>query len=203
MLLRYYNDKTLSDYEREQLLNEVAEKNIKTIYYIVNKQRNFSNMVPLDEMASAGFVGYAKAIDKYDPDRGVKFATFAINCIKNEIRFCLRKERRHYEHNISTNYIKHQDKNGNDLTIEDTLKDESMTPEEQLQHDTLRKLILENLQLLSPIEKYVTIYRFGLDRGITLTQKQIAGLVNMSQANISKIERNCTDKLRDLLSNNF
>jgi len=200
MFDRYYNDTTLTEFEREDLLNEIAKKNIKTIYYIVNKNRNFQGMVSMDELTNAGFVGYAKAIKKYDPSRDVKFSTFAINCIKNEISFCLRTERKHYERNISTNYVKHQDKNGNDLKIEDTLKDESMTPEEQVRHQALRKLILENLDLLSPVEKYVVVYRFGLDRSIVLTQKQIASLVDMSQANISKIERNCIEKLRDLLN---
>lgn len=197
---RYHNDKTLTDFEREDLLNEIAKKNLKTIYYIVNKRRSFENMIPLDEMTNAGFVGYAKAIDKYDPSRGVKFATFAINCIKNEISFCLRKERKHYDHNISTDFVKHHDKNGNDLKVEDTLMDTGMTPEEIVRHQTLQKTIKDNIDLLSPIEKYVITYRYGLDRNITLTQKQIATLVDMSQANISKIERNCLDKLRDLMN---
>ena len=201
MLHRYYNDESLSEYEKDELLNDLAAKNIKTVYYVVNKLRSFQGMVSLDEMASAGMLGYAKAIKSYDPTREVKFSTFAINCIKNEIKFCLRKERKHYDRNISMNYTKHQDKNGNDLTIEDTLPDNSRTPEEELAHKELRKTILKKLNMLMPMEKYVAIYRRGLDRGIKLTQKDIAQYVNMSQANISKIERNCTDKMHDLLRN--
>lgn len=196
---RYHYDKSLTQYEKEQMLNDLASANIKTIYYVVNRLRHFDKMVSLDEMVSAGLVGYAKAIDKYDPSRNVKFATFAINCIKNEISFCLRKERKHYDNNKSSSCVRFRDKNGNDLLIEDTLKDSKPTPEESMQQKSLRKLIFENLELLTPLEKYVVIYRFGLDRGIVLTQKQIANIVDMSQANISKIERNCTDKLRDLM----
>lgn len=200
---RYHYDKSLTPYEKEQMLNDLASANIKTIYYVVNRLRHFQNMVSLDEMVSAGLVGYAKAIDKYDPSRNVKFATFAINCIKNEISFCLRKEHKHFDNNISTSYVRFRDKNGNDLLIEDTLQDNDPTPEETMHQKSLRKLIFDNLELLTPLEKYVVIYRFGLDRGIVLTQKQIANIVDMSQANISKIERNCTDKLRDLMISEY
>lgn len=203
MIKRIKYDETLSDFEREMMMNELVKKNMRVVFYSVQKMKSFFAMVPQEELESAAFLGYAKAVNAYDVNRNVKFSTFAINCIFNEIKFCLRKERKHYENNISANHVKYEDKNGSTLTIEDTLKDEKMTPEENAQYKTTQKIINENLNYLSPTEKYVTVYRFGLDRGIVLTQKNIADIIGMSQANISKIEKNCMEKLKTLLSPMF
>ena len=57
------------------------------------------------------------------------------------------------------------------------------------------------MRYLSATERYILCYRFGLDRGIVLTQKDIALKLQMSQANISKIEKNSLDKLKEVLGN--
>ncbi len=199
MFIRYKTDTSLSEAEREALLNELAEKNIKMVYYIANSKRNFTSVTSIDEMVSAGFLGYAKAIKSYDVSKGVKFSTYAINCINNEVRFCLRKESK-YMYNKSTSEDAFRDKNGNGVKVEDTIRDLNPTPDRTMHDEALRKIILNSLGALTPQEKYVTIYRYGLDRGIELTQKEIASIIGMSQANISKIEKNCMDKLGPLLA---
>ena len=198
-IFRKINRDDVSEYEKGLLLDNLSKDNEKLVYYVTNKFQSFRQMIQLDELADAGMLGYAKAIASYDPDRGVKFSTFAINCIKNEISFAIRKERRHYDKDISINYIAHENKNGRGLIIEDSIACDGPTPQDDINNTVLQKAIRECLNRLSAMEKYVVVYRFGLDRGITLTQKDIAELVDMSQANISKIERNCTEKLGDIL----
>lgn len=92
-VLKHINSGSISDAEKEFLIEELAAKNIKTVYYVANKFSTYT--VTQEDLISAGMLGYAKALKKFNPDRGVKFSTFAINCIKNEIRFCLRKENRY------------------------------------------------------------------------------------------------------------
>lgn len=96
------------------------------------------------------------------------------------------------------NTVKYEDKNGSQVTLEDVIPDKNLTPEEEFQKNGLRKIILQIINTLSPIEKYIITYRFGLDREIELTQKEIAEQVDMSQANVSKIERGCMDKIKEL-----
>lgn len=188
----------LPDYERENLLNEIAKNNYNTIYYIANKHVPYS--ATLDDLIEAGQVGYAKAIANYDPDRGVKFSTFAINCIQNEIRFHLRKVKKYYENDISTEAVRHKDKNGNDLRLEDVLADNRETPEELSRNEAIRNAINDALRYLTPRERHVMIYRFALQGEKEKTQNEIAALLGMSQANISKIEKNCLEKLKELLA---
>lgn len=200
-VVRLLNKDNLSEFEREEMINELAAKNIKMVYYVVNKFK--SDAVTQDDLISAGMLGYAKALKKFNPDRGVKLSTFAINCIKNEIRFCLRKENKHFVNHISINTVKYEDKNGSQVTLEDVIADKKLTPEQEQQKDNLRTLILMIMNSLSPIEKYIITYRFGLDREIELTQKEIAEQVDMSQANVSKIERGCMDKIKELYLNSL
>ena len=60
-------------------------------------------------------------------------------------------------------------------------------------------MLLNALQYLKEDEQFIIIYRYGLDRGIVLTQKEIANKVGMSQANVSKIQKNCLQKLKLIL----
>lgn len=177
----------------------MATNNIKTVYYVVQKFRN--NNTDYDELVSVGMMGYAKALDKFSPVRGIKFATFAIHCIYNEILFYLRKENKIKQNNVSINTKLSIDKNGNDLVLEDIVPDTNPDPDESLQQDDTKNTLIEALRNLSATERYIIIYRYGIDRGIILTQKDIAQKLDMSQANISKIEKNSLDKLKELLQN--
>lgn len=47
---------------------------------------------PSEDAVQAGFEGLIKAASRFDPDRGVTFATYAGHCIMGEIRHYLRKE---------------------------------------------------------------------------------------------------------------
>jgi RNA polymerase sporulation-specific sigma factor len=197
ILMQLQDDDTLSEFDRQRMWDDVARKNMKLVYYVANKISAYA--VSQDEIQAVGRTGYAKAFKTYDPHRGIKFATYAINCISHEIYACLRSEQKHYKNDISMSAARSHDKNGNDLTIEDTLADWHETPEEKVRREAKNKLIREVLNNLSPIEKYVLYVRFGIDRNLRLTQKEVADYVGMSQANISKIERTSLETMKVLL----
>lgn len=199
-LTMIYENEDMPEAVREELLNEVAKRNMKLVYSIANKC-NQKFIVPVPELIDAGMLGYAKAFKAFDPTKGNKFATFAFHCIQNEVRFAVRKESKHYQHDESINKTRYVDKNGNNLTVEDILADERLTAAEVAAQNARDLMVREGLNKLSPIEKYVMYTRYGIDNNEELTQKDIAEAVNMSQANISKIERNSIEKLQDILHN--
>jgi len=45
---------------------------------------------PLDDLIQEGYVGLIKAVDRFDPDKGVKFSTYSCHLIAGEIRHYLR-----------------------------------------------------------------------------------------------------------------
>ena len=53
--------------------------------------RNFkASGEPLDDLVQEGYVGLIKAVDRFDPDKKVKFSTYACHLIVGEIRHYLR-----------------------------------------------------------------------------------------------------------------
>lgn len=178
----------------------IAEDNYSLVFYVVKMFQ--SSGIAYDELVSIAMVGYAKALNAFDTERNVKFSTYSINCIRNEILFFLRKEKSHMKNNVSLNMILSMDKNGNNLSLEETVSNldvKAKSVEEDIlladDIDTLRKTLV----LLTPKEQYIVTYRYGLDRGVVKTQKEIANAIGMSQANVSKMEKNILDKVYKLL----
>lgn len=184
--------------------NKIAEENLPLIHYVLKGLNN--TRVDYDELFSVGIVGYAKALDSYDKSREVKFSTYAINCIKNEVLFFLRKENKHNANTTSLNKILSVDKNGNNLELEEIMSDGNIGEkglEDIILEDENREILLRAMEHLKEKERYILIHRFGLDRGIVMTQKEIAEVINMSQANVSKIEKTGLHKLKLILRNNI
>lgn len=180
--------------------NKIAEENLPLIHYVLKSLNNTGVMY--DELFSVGMVGYAKALDSYDKSREVKFSTYAINCIKNEVLFFLRKENKHNQNTTSLNKILSIDKNGNNLELEEIMADDKMGDkglEDIILEEENKQILLKAMEYLKEEERFILIYRFGLDRGIIKTQKEIADTINMSQANVSKIQKNCLHKLKLIL----
>ena len=71
---------------------EMAEKNMALVWYTVRQFQ--STGYDVEELYSAALLGLAKALSGFDLSRGIKFSTFAIFCIKNEILMELRQGRR-------------------------------------------------------------------------------------------------------------
>ena len=76
-----------------EIQKKLAEENIRLAYYIANK-----SSVPLDaeEKISLALLGLTKAAASYDPDKGIKFTTFATVVMTNELLMGLRREKRHF-----------------------------------------------------------------------------------------------------------
>jgi RNA polymerase primary sigma factor len=85
-----------------------------------------------------------------------------------------------------------------DTHLKDFIEDTSVpNPEEVIARRMLRQKILEVLDTLSPKEKEVIIYRFGLnDDGIEYTLEQVGKMFNVTRERIRQIENKAIKKLR-------
>lgn len=167
--------------------------------------------VEADELYVAGWHALAKAIKTFDPSKNLLFTTYSYRIILNEMIQEVKKVKKKVKNkvgdemvetlavNISMDAPIRKDNNGNNIYFSDVISDTADRPDQSMDKDDLKITIMKALDMLDPTEKFVIIYRYGLDRDVKLTQKEIADKLKQSQANISKIEKNSRAKLRILL----
>lgn len=176
--------------------DEYAEKNINLVHDITNKWAY--GRQDRDDIFLAAEQGLVKAIHGYDIRKNYKFSTFAHKCITNEIIFYLRQCNKHAQHCVSLESLVTADKDGKIMVLEDVLG-----LDEDIQRDYAHKEVIQTMRTyidkyLSKEEREIIRCRFGLDTN-AMTQLEVANLLNMSQANVSKRERNILIKLRIMM----
>jgi RNA polymerase sigma-B factor len=83
-LLERYSALTPDDPAREELREELVRGYLPVAQHIA---RRFSNRgEPLDDLVQVATVGLINAIDRYSPDRGSDFFSFAVPTISGEVR---------------------------------------------------------------------------------------------------------------------
>lgn len=173
----------------------VAAENTKLVYYVANMFRTTG--IDIEELISVGMLGYAKAINTFDKNRSVKFSTYAINVIRNEILFFMRKENKHRAKSVSMNTTLSTDQNGNPFELEDIMEDDRASElGEEIFDDERRAVLMEAVSRLTPKEQFIILYRYGLVDGKKRTQKVISQQIHMSQANVSKLQKTSLEKLQ-------
>lgn len=182
--------------------NILAEENMKLVYFVVNKFVNTG--ISREELTSIGLVGYTKALNTYNTEKKAKFSTYAVTCIKNEILYFLRKEKKHRDNSILSGNLINEDDEGNLLSLEDILTNE-MNDEISIENATLLKedieILRDAIKKLSERDQFIIINRFGLNGGKILTQTKVGERLGMSQANVSKLENNIVKRLFFFLNN--
>lgn len=72
--------------------NTFIEQNTGLVGMVVKEFRNRiygSSHVDMDDLFQIGSIGLIKAYDKFDPEHGTKFSTFAVTSIRWEIQMFL------------------------------------------------------------------------------------------------------------------
>ncbi len=149
-----------------------------------------------DDMISIGTIGLIKAVDTFDPARRVRFASYASQCIENELRMHLRHERRQPPTvSLQEPLESTAGGDGGTLTLADVLPDEAVMEDSCEHRDTLVRLgrLVEGLP---PRERQVLALRYGLGGRPALTQQQTAARLGISRSYVSRIEKRALETLQ-------
>ena len=140
---------------------------------------------------------------KKPKEQKIKFVTFAFRCITNEILFYIRNEHKKCDPMIPMTTLISTDKNGNELELEDIISDDNSNLEDDCAKlDSIARMRYVIDTYLTPEEKDIILARFGIGCD-QKTQSQIASEVNMSQANISKKEKNILQKIKIIMTSKY
>lgn len=171
----------------------LAERNLRLVAHIMKKYYSYCD--DTDELLSVGTVGLVKAVNSYNPDKGVRFATYAARCIDNEILMFFRNQKK-TSLDISFDEPIETDSDGNPLTLTDIICDEDTTLDEICRRTNCRNVIKYVDEIEDPRERAIIILRYGLNGKAPMKQSEIAEFYNISRSYVSRIETKSLKKLR-------
>ena len=187
---------SLSDEEQQALVQEMIhsgsslaraqliEGNLRLVASIAGSFANTG--CDLDDLGSVGCVGLIKAIDTFQPSRGVCLCTYASQCIRNEILLFIRRQKKasncqHLEDAISC------DKNGNARKLMDVLSTGPNPVLAGVEFQDLVDRVLAAVQALPPRQRQVICMHYGLNQK-KVRQHEIAARWGISQTSVSRME---------------
>ena len=172
--------------------NKLIEHNLRLVVFLAKKYDN--TMVDLEDLVSIGTIGLIKGVNTYKLDKNIKLATYVSRCIDNEILMYLRKIKRK-KTEISFEDSLSFDSEGNELHLEDVLGTESNIVTKNIEDETDKKILYEEIKKLNSRDKEIIEYRYGLNGKKEITKKEVADMLGISQSYISRIEKRVIKKL--------
>lgn len=162
---------------------ELVEKNMPLAHFVANRYRSVS--VDFDDIRQTAYLGLVKAVIHFDSDKGIRFSSFAVTVITNEIRIFLRNQRKH---EFVTASLDAELMTGEDCTLNDIIPD---THNDYERVDTVYDL-QKNIQLLSETELKVLQLKISNPEATQMDLEEILGL---SQSYISRILKQVRKKV--------
>ena len=188
---KYYVNKWLdNDLEARNIL---IEHNMRLVVFIA--KRFESPKVLLEDLISIGSMGLIKGVETFKPDKNIKLATYASRCIENEILMFLRKISKQ-KIEVSLDEALNIDMDGNELLLADVIPTNQTLIIDEVLSNEQERVMYEAVEKLSKREKEIIVMRFGLYGVPSLTQKEVAEKMGISQSYISRLEKKIIDKLK-------
>ena len=172
----------------------LIEKNLRLVSHIVKKYYSKTN--DTDDLISIGTIGLIKAIYSLNPEKKIKLATYASKCIENEILMHFRTGKKQ-ANDIYLGDTLEFDKDGNSLTVEDTISSDSDLAEELETKIKWEKVAKYIMNMNDEREKEIIILRYGLNNKKPLTQREVAQRLNISRSYVSRIEKKVLNDIKN------
>ena len=188
---------TLLESGDEKAKAELVEHNLRLVVYIAKKFEGSG--ADGDDLVSVGTIGLIKAINSFKSDKNIKLATYASRCIENEILMYLRRMSR-LKQEVSFDEPLNTDWEGNELLLSDVMGTDADSVYSDIEGGVERELLKTSLSKLSQREQRIMKMRFGLDGGESMTQKDVADALGISQSYISRLEKKIISKLKKDIS---
>ncbi len=187
------------------LKKEIIMKYLNLVHYVIRKTPLSKNHV-LDErdFFQYGIEGLSEAVDRFDPDYGTKFETYAIQRIRGKIIDELRKLQSKFKtedgdqtvDNYYTNLsLNHQIDDEDGYTLAEVIPGEQLTQSEEVEKNEMKEILLKALKGLSERDRLIiSLYYYE-----NLNYQEIAKLMNITISRVSQIHSRILKNLKSKL----
>ena len=170
--------------------DRLIRHNLRLVAHVAKKY--YASPDGQDDLISIGTIGLIKAVDSFDRGRQVRFASYASQCIENEIRMHLRRVRREAG---TVSLQEPLEGDGGMLTLADTLPDDLVMEDDCERRDAVRRL-RTLVDALPERERRLLTLRYGLDGAPPQTQQQVAARFGISRSYVSRLEKRALQLLK-------
>jgi len=198
----------LAPEEEKELFKKMKEEKSRKARdrLIIHNQRLVAHLVRkyyggsknAEDLISIGTIGLIKAIDSYNHNSTVKFATYASKCIQNEILMFFRAQKKQALE-VSIGETIDMDKDGNPLTYMDIIKVDDTIADDLDRKEKCRKALYYVDNMLSERERTIIRMRYGLGNRKAITQREVSEKLGISRSYVSRIEKSALDKINKYL----
>ncbi|QST02776.1 sigma-70 family RNA polymerase sigma factor (plasmid) [Pontibacillus sp. ALD_SL1] len=172
--------------------NTLIQHNLRLVAYLAHKFTKDYDV--LEELISIGTFGLIKAVDTFDTERNIKFATYASKCIQNEILMSFRKHKNRKDDSYLEETVT-RDSEGNEMSLMDTIGTDDDLVEQDIMRENDIRILYSLLQTLPSRERTIIEKRYGIGRKPML-QCEVAQEMNISQSYVSRIEKKVLRQLQ-------
>lgn len=172
--------------------DRLISHNLRLVAHVAKKY--YAAPSSQDDFISIGTIGLIKAVDTFRPERQVRFASYASQCIENEIRMYLRHTKRQAPTVSLQEPLEGSSNDSGMLTLADVLPDLARM-EDGCERKDAAKRIFSLISTLPTREAAVLRLRYGLDGNTPLTQQQTAERFGISRSYVSRIEKRALESL--------
>lgn len=191
----------------QELKKQIIMNYTNLVHYVIHHSK-FASMNIFDDRDyfQFGIEGLDEAIDRFDPDYGTKFETYAIQRIRGKIIDEIRKvqikprvdnngEPVYQYSNVSLNQSINQEDGS---MLYEMLPANVETPEYETEQKEIKDLLIDAIKKLNERDRMViTLYYYEY-----LSYKEIADVLNISVSRVSQIHNRVINQLKSILEGN-
>ena len=181
--------------------NEILTANLRFVFNIASRYKGKG--AAISDLISEGNMGLVKAIQKFNPERDVKFISYAVWWIRNSIQEFIKKRQMYLNIEKEEDTLNKPVSNNSftyDVEDEYVIKKETVLSNEEDEekrelHKNQRKIVNELLSDLSEREKFIIEEYYGLN-GKEKNLEEIGNILGLTKERIRQIKFESLKKLR-------
>lgn len=190
-----------------QLKQQIILNYTNLVHYVIHHSKFISlNIVDDRDYFQFGIEGLSEAIDRFDPNYGTKFETYAIQRIRGKILDELRKIQIKPRTSNSEGEVSYANvslnssyDNEDGYMLSEVISNNDELPDEILNKNEAKDLLINAIQELEERDRLVlTLYYFE-----NLNYKEIAEVLNITVSRVSQIHTKIIKDLKAKLKNRY
>jgi RNA polymerase sigma factor for flagellar operon FliA len=198
---------TFKAHPSPELKKKIILNYINLVHYVIHKTNlNQSELFDRRDFFQFGIEGLSEAIDRFDPDYGTKFETYAIQRIRGKIYDEIRKYSHKYEMigepepvttsssgtvSLNSNYIEEEG-----MQMYEMMADDGDEPLQILEKNEMKERLVEMIKQLSDRDRMIiTLYYYE-----ELNYQEIAKVLNITVSRVSQLHSKIMKILKQKLS---